>query len=114
MYADEDVEITWGFRAKIKTGIAAEIPAGCYGRLADRSGLANNNGLTILGGVVDASYRGEIQIILQNHGGGPFQVKRGMRIAQLILERAETPDIEEVDELTKTSRGEGGFGSTGV
>ncbi|CAD7699265.1 unnamed protein product [Ostreobium quekettii] len=101
-------------KALIKTGLAVGIPSGTYGRVAPRSGLAIKNFIDVGAGVIDEDYRGALGVILFNHGDEDFQVKRGDRIAQLILERIITPDVEEVAELEETERGEGGFGSTGV
>jgi dUTP pyrophosphatase len=100
-------------RMRIPTGIAVAIPEGCYGRIAPRSGLAAKYGIDVLAGVVDQSYRGELQIILLNTGEQPFTIEHGDRVAQLIIERCETPAVELVDDLDATERGTGGFGSTG-
>ncbi len=81
---------------------------------APRSGLAWKNFIDTGAGVIDSDYRGNVGVILFNHGGDDFQVKRGDRIAQLILERIFTPDVVEVEDLDATVRGAGGFGSTGV
>lgn len=91
-----------------------EIPEGYYGRIAPRSGLAHNHGIDVLAGVVDSSYRGEIRIVLYNTDKEePFQVRSGDRIAQIIFEKHYDFEFIEVDDLSKTNRGEGGFGSTG-
>jgi dUTP pyrophosphatase len=102
-----------GQRHRVSTGIAVAIPDGCYGRVAPRSGLASNHGVDVLAGVIDPSYRGEIQVILLNTGDDEVPVEPGMRIAQLIIERCETPQVVEVEALPETGRGAGGFGSTG-
>ena len=94
------------------TGISVAIPEGWYGRIAPRSGFAMK-GIDVLGGVVDCSYRGEIKIILINHGEIPVEFKKNDRIAQLILEKCGGWELEEVKELGETKRGESGFGSTG-
>ncbi|MBW8268319.1 dUTP diphosphatase [Caldovatus aquaticus] len=102
-----------GQRVTVPTGIALAIPEGCYGRIAPRSGLAIR-GLDVLGGVVDADYRGEIMVILANHDHHrAVEIQHGERIAQLIIERIETPVVELVESLPSTWRGVGGFGSTG-
>lgn len=100
---------------KVDTGIAVEFPGYCYGRVAPRSGLAFKKGIAVGAGVIDSSYRGTIQVILFNHGVEDFVVNPGDRIAQLIFEKIYTPELEEVtiENLTKTDRGSGGFGSTG-
>lgn len=116
LHSDEDTDIGWGGHGTVRTGIAVAVPAGCYGRIAPRSGLATRRGIDVLAGVVDADYRGEIVVVLANYnrGQGPFRVKRGDRIAQLIIERCETPEVDVVDELPPTARASAGFGSTGV
>jgi len=100
--------------AAYPTGIAVAIPTGWYGRIAPRSGLALNKAIDVLAGVIDSDYRGEIKIILVNHGTEHIWIDDGMRIAQLILERADRCGIEVVDELDDTQRGTAGFGSTGT
>lgn len=102
-------------RLAISTGIAVMIPQGWYGRIAPRSGLAHNFGIDVLAGVVDSTYRGEIKVILVNHGTGDYLFEAGDRIAQLVLENCGVWEIQEVDafQAPTTTRGEGGFGSTG-
>lgn len=99
----------------IPTGIAAAIPAGYAGFVFARSGLSVKMGLAPANkvGVIDADYRGEILVALYNQSGQVRLVRDGDRIAQLVIEKVETPDFEEVDELPSTERGAGGFGSTG-
>lgn len=97
----------------VKTGLAVAIPAGHYGRVAPRSGLAKNDGLDVLAGVVDPDYRGELGVILINHNHHTFWVLPGMKIAQLVIEKVSTPDAEWATELPDTDRGAKGFGSTG-
>jgi len=103
-------------RKAISTGIRMEIPEGYYARIAPRSGLAVKNGIDILAGVVDSSYRGEIKVVLYNSDkSNSFFVNPGDRIAQLIIEKHYNFDlIEVVEELSDTDRGSGGFGSTGI
>ncbi len=103
-----------GKRAVVSTGISVQLPPGVYGRVAPRSGLAVKNGIQVGAGVVDPDYTGEIKVVLFNHDDNPFVVKPGYRVAQLVLEKCETPEVEEVMELDQTERGEGGFGSTGL
>ncbi len=113
---EEAVELGAGDRALIPTGLAIALPHGFEAQIRPRSGLALNHGITVLNspGTIDADYRGEIKVILINHGKEPFTVQRGMRIAQMVVERYThvnwrvTSDLESNDE-----RGEGGFGSTG-
>lgn len=101
-------------RSLIKTNIAIKIPNGYYGRIAPRSGLALKNGIDIGGGVVDSDYRGDVGVIMFNCSDVPFYVNLHDKIAQLIITPYLSLPIEEVGELDKTDRGEGGFGSTGT
>ncbi|MDR1211279.1 MAG: dUTP diphosphatase [Spirochaetaceae bacterium] len=105
-----------GGRGKVPTGFAVAIPAGFEAQVRPRSGLAAQNGVTVLNspGTIDADYRGEVQVILINHGGEPFIIKHGDRIAQLVFSRVNTMSFSEVSSLPESFRGTGGFGSTGV
>ena len=98
----------------VETGIKIMLPEGCYGRIAPRSGLAVNHSLDVGAGVVDEDYRGEIKVVMFNLSDSDFEVKKGMRIAQLVCERIFYPSIEKVDSVDETKRGEAGFGSTGT
>ena len=100
-------------RKMVSTGLVIEIPEGYYGRIAPRSGLAAKFGIDTLAGVIDSGYRGEIKVILYNTGKDSFEIKIGDRIAQIIIEKHYNFDFEEVSDLSETSRGQGGFGSTG-
>lgn len=100
-------------KALIKTGIAIAIPEGYYGRIAPRSSLGWKYHIDVGAGVIDRDYRGEIGVVLYNLGDTEYVVKHKERIAQLILTRYVTPDIDIVSELDDTKRGEGGYGSTG-
>jgi len=101
-------------RLLVQTGIAMEIPDGYYGRIAPRSGWALKYGIDTLAGVIDSDYRGEVGVILYNTDKAiPFNIKMGDRIAQIVFEKYYTFDIEISDEISKTARGDGGFGSTG-
>ncbi len=102
-------------RAMIPTGLYVELPAGCELQVRPRSGLAAKHGITVLNtpGTVDADYRGEIRVILVNLSAEPFEVKPGERIAQFVIARHERAEWEQVEELSETERGAGGFGSTG-
>lgn len=104
-----------GARALIPTGFALELPVGFEAQVRPRSGLALKEGVTVLNapGTIDADYRGEIGVILINHGENPVLISRGARIAQLVVSRVETIVLNETGELAGTSRGEMGFGSTG-
>ncbi|MBC5838460.1 dUTP diphosphatase [Flavobacterium muglaense] len=103
-------------RTLVKTGLFIELPIGYEAQVRPRSGLAFKNGITVLNapGTVDADYRGEIGVILVNLSNQPFEIQNGERIAQLIIAKHERANWIEVQELSETSRGEGGFGSTGV
>ena len=113
LYSSEDTVIKSGGYGMVKTDLAIAVPEGTYGRVAPRSGLAAKKGIQVGAGVVDADYRGEIKVILFNHGTEDFEIKVSDRIAQLVLERYESVPIQLVDRLDDTERGEGGFGSTG-
>ena len=114
--AAEATSIPAGGRGIVKTGLAIAIPEGTYARIARRSGLAVKKGINTGAGVVDYDYRGEVGVVLFNHGTEDFAVAPGDRVAQLILERIATPDVvevESVEQLGATERGAGGYGSTG-
>ena len=103
-------------RAIVKTGLFIELPIGFEAQVRPRSGLAAKKGITVLNspGTIDADYRGEIGVILVNLSNEPFRIENGERIAQLIIAKHERAEWVEVEELSETTRGEGGFGSTGV
>ncbi|CAM9407056.1 unnamed protein product [Ectocarpus sp. 4 AP-2014] len=103
-----------GRQALVKTDLSIAIPPNTYARIAPRSGLAVKKMIDVGAGVVDYDYRGPVGVVLFNHGCEDFKVQKGDRVAQLILERICMADIEEVTELSETTRGSGGFGSTGV
>jgi dUTP pyrophosphatase len=109
------IVIAPGRWAAIPTGIALALPPGHEGQVRPRSGLAARHGVTVLNapGTVDADYRGEVLVLLINHGAAPFMVERGARIAQLVVTPVATARLTETGALAGTSRGEGGFGSTG-
>lgn len=113
---DESVTLQPLGRAIIKTGLFIELPVGYEAQVRPRSGLAAKKGITVLNspGTVDADYRGEIGVILVNLSQEPFVVENGERIAQLVIAKHERAEWIEVTELSETSRGAGGFGSTGV
>jgi dUTP pyrophosphatase len=112
---DAPVALALGDRALIPTGMALEIPVGYEAQVRPRSGLAIKHGVTLLNspGTIDADYRGELMVIVINNGNEPFLVRRGNRIAQLVIAPVSHVEIAEVEELAATARGEGGFGSTG-
>jgi dUTP pyrophosphatase len=113
---DGELEIKPGESVLVPTGFCLEIPPGYEGQVRPRSGLALENGVTVLNspGTVDSDYRGEVGVILINHGSKSFTVNRGDRIAQLVLCRVCRPVLEESGDLDGTARGEGGFGHTGI
>ncbi|MEO5303753.1 MULTISPECIES: dUTP diphosphatase [Corynebacterium] len=117
LYAAHDVILRPGERALVGTGIALALPMGTVGLVHPRSGLAAKHGISVVNtpGTIDAEYRGEIKVCLINHDPEEtFEVTRGMRIAQLIVQRVELVGFQEVEELDDTARGDGGYGSTGV
>ncbi len=114
LYAAETVTIESGERKLISTGIAMAIPAGFVGLIWDKSGIAAKFGIKTMGGVIDAGYRGEIKVIMHNLSVSAFTIEKGMKIAQMLIQPVAQKEIVEVDELDDTSRGEGGFGSTGM
>jgi dUTP pyrophosphatase len=109
------VAIPPGAHALIPTGFALELPRGYEAQVRPRSGLALKHGITLLNspGTIDSDYRGELMVILVNHGDEPFLVRRGERIAQLVIAPVSHAEIVAAEELAATSRGPGGFGSTG-
>ncbi len=113
---DAQMVIEPGKRAAVPTGIAIELPLGVEAQVRPRSGLALNQGITCLNapGTIDSDYRGEIKAILINHGDQPFRISRGMKIAQMVIARHEQAELVEVDALSESERGAGGFGSTGM
>ncbi len=114
--ADAPLTIAPGRFAAVPTGIAIALPAGAEAQVRPRSGLARQHGVTVLNapGTIDADYRGEIQVLLINHGPAPFTVTRGMRISQLVIARPLRVKLCETTRLDETQRGDGGFGSTGA
>jgi len=114
LYSVDEVVVSPSQRALVGTGVAVILPMNVYGRVAPRSGLAVKHGIQVGAGVVDPDYRGEIKVVLFNQGDKHFEIKKGDRIAQLVLERCETPDVREIESLDETDRGSGGFGSTGA
>ena len=113
---NEDLIIRPGKTAMVPTGIYLEIPSGYEGQVRPRSGLAAKNGITVLNtpGTIDADYRGEVKVILINHGESDFTIKRGDRIAQLVFCPIVRAQFEKKIELSDSDRGSGGFGSTGI
>lgn len=113
---NEDVIVRPLERVLVPTGFAIELPAGFEAQVRPRSGLALKHGISLVNtpGTIDADYRGEIKVIVINFGDGDFVIKRGDRIAQLVISPVAHAEIVEVEELQDTKRGPGGFGSTGL
>lgn len=111
-----DLTLEPGARAAVPTGLAIQLPEGYEAQVRPRSGLALHHGVTVLNapGTIDADYRGEIKVILVNHGEQPYLVRRGDRIAQLVVAPVTAIVLEEVEALDETERGMGGYGSTGA
>jgi dUTP pyrophosphatase len=112
---DDDLVLAPGQRALVPTGLAIALPDGVEAQVRPRSGLALRHGVTLVNapGTIDPDYRGEIGIILVNHGSEPFTVRRGERVAQLVVTRFCRAAWQEVDDLVESRRGDGGFGHTG-
>jgi len=115
LFACAEYILSPGDSVLVKTGLAIELPAGTEAQVRPRSGLALKHKITVLNtpGTIDEGYRGEVGVILINHGDEPFRVEPGMKIAQMIVKPVITVTVTEVDELSDSRRGEGGFGSTG-
>jgi dUTP pyrophosphatase len=111
--ASEATEIAPGGRHAVATGLRLQLPPGHVGLVWPRSGLAVRNGIDTLAGVIDSDYRGEVRVVLVNHGPDPFRIAPGDRIAQLLLQRVERAAFVASTALEETDRGSGGFGSTG-
>ena len=114
LYSSENLAIAPNTRALVPTGIALAIPDGYVGLVWDKSGIATKTGLTTLAGVIDAGYRGEIQIAVLNTGSEAYQVNAGEKIAQLLIQPITHPTIQAVTGLPEADRGDHGFGSTGL
>jgi dUTP pyrophosphatase len=114
--ACEDAVLRPGERRLVRTGLVMDLPDDAEAQLRPRSGLALKHGITLLNtpGTIDAGYRGEVGIILINLGQEPFEVRAGMRIAQMVIARITRAEVAEVAEVTGSARGAGGFGSTGI
>jgi len=116
LYSTEDYVLNPGQRVLVSTGIRIAIPLGYEGQTRPKSGLALNYGISICNspGTIDSGYRGEVRVIVINHGNEEFKIIKGMKIAQMIFNKVEKAEFEEVEELDDTKRGESGFGSTGL
>lgn len=113
LHTREQVTIAPGERVQISTGIAVAIPEGYVGLVWDKSGLSHRHGLKSLGGVVDAGYRGEVLVGLINLGSEPHVLERHHKVAQMLVQKIEVVEFQEVDALSETERGTQGFGSSG-
>lgn len=113
LHTIEDHEMQPKERHVFKTGIALEIPEGYVGLIWDKSGLAGKHGLHHFAGVIDSTYRGEIQVVIYNSNQEPYQFKKGDKIAQLLIQKMEKAELEEVTELSPTTRADQGWGSSG-
>ena len=113
LFCVEKFSMAPGERKSIPVGLALEIPEGYVGLIWDKSGLSHTYGLKSFGGVIDAGYRGEVAIGLMNLSDTEFHFEKGHKIAQILIQKIEHPEIKEVEELSSTLRGEKGFGSTG-
>ena len=114
LYSVQDAILKPGERISCRTGIAIKLPVGYAGLIWDKSGISQKSGIKTLGGVIDSNYIGEWFIGLINLGNDEYIISKGQKIAQVIFQKIETPEIEEVEELEQTNRGEGVFGSTGL
>ncbi|MDD5706834.1 MAG: dUTP diphosphatase [Kiritimatiellae bacterium] len=115
LQACEQLVLAAGARALVRTGLSVEMPSGLEAQVRPRSGLALKHGVTVLNapGTIDAGYRGEIGVILVNHGAEPFMIEPGMRIAQIVFAQVAQVEVATAETLSGSARGEGGFGSTG-
>ena len=113
LFSAQDVVIAPMERAQVSTGVALEIPEGYVGLIWDKSGLSHKYGLKTLGGVIDSGYRGEIMIGMINLGSEDYTFEVCHKVAQMLIQKVESPEIIEVESLDDTSRGVGAFGSTG-
>lgn len=113
LYSCEDYNLLPGERHLFGLGIASEFPEGFVALVRDKSGLAVKAGLTVLAGVIDHGYRGEWGVVLLNTGNEAYEIKQGDKIAQCLMQKVDTAEVTEAEELGDHSRGEGGFGSTG-
>lgn len=112
LYSREDQIIFPGASAVFDTGVHVELPEGTFGKLESKSGLHFRYNIVCLGGVVDASYRGSINVKMTNFGDRPYMIRKGQKIVQMIIQPFLAPELEVVEELSETDRGSNGFGST--
>lgn len=114
LYALNDAYFHPGDTVKVNSGISMEIPQGYVGLIWDKSGVSYKQGLKVMGGVIDSSYRGEVVVTFHNTTSIQQKIERGSKMAQMIIQKYEEVELEVVDELSETQRGDGGFGSTGI
>ncbi|MCR4369357.1 MAG: dUTP diphosphatase [archaeon] len=116
LYSNETIVLRPMERRLVPTGISMAFPKGFEAQIRPKSGLAINHGITLLNtpGTIDAGYRGEVKVIVANFGGEEYTIEKGKKIAQVVFNKIEQPELEVVGELDETSRGKGGFGSTGL
>ncbi len=114
LYSNEDASIAPGEIKAVSTGIKMELPNGYVALFWDKSGLALKKGVKTMGGVIDSGYRGELKVIMTNLSKEILEIKKESKIAQMIIQKFESPKIEIAEDLTDTKRGEDGFGSTGL
>ena len=113
LFAAEEITVAPRERVQVKTGIAVAVPEGCVGLIWDKSGISHKSGLKVMGGVIDAGYRGEILVGMVNLGEGAHTFNVGDKITQMLIQKVEHPELEVVEALDETKRGADGFGSTG-
>lgn len=113
LFSTEDCVVAVGKRVLVSTGIAMELPEGYFASIRGKSGLALKKGICILGGVIEHGYRGEYGVVVLNTGDEDFEIKAGDRVAQVVIVPVATAEVEVVEELSETTRGEGAWGSTG-
>jgi dUTP pyrophosphatase len=113
LFSAEDCVVASGERKLIMTGIAMALPEGYFASIRDKSGLAYKKGITTLGGVIEYTYRGEYGVVMLNTGDEDFGIKVGDKIAQVVIQPVATAEVESVEELDETDRGDGAWGSTG-
>ena len=113
LFAAESVTLNPGERGQVSTGLALELPLGYVSLIWDKSGISHKEGIKTLGGVIDCGYRGEYKIGVVNLSDRPYTFEKGHKVAQLLIQKVESPIFEEVNDLAESSRGDGAFGSTG-
>ena len=114
IFSAEETIIKAGEIKSVRTGVKIELPEGFVALVWDKSGLALKNGIKTMAGVIDSGYRGEIGIVLANLSDQDYKIEKGQKIAQMLIQKVERAEIEEVKELSETKRGADGFGSTGL